>query len=139
VIYVARQLGHDARLTLTRHAHVIDELEGGPRIEAEAVIADARLDARMGASPSQGPRFVTERTAQADRRAARRLARSIGRPGGAYIGGVSTHASDNRREHFEPQVEEPLRRARPLPPHDEMVIEDLTEGEGAAFLAAVES
>jgi integrase len=27
VIYVARQLGHDARLTLTRYGHVIDELE----------------------------------------------------------------------------------------------------------------
>lgn len=36
-------------------------------------------------------------------------------------------------------VEELLRPARPLPPHDEMVIEDLSEEEGAAFLAAVES
>ena len=27
VIYVARQLGHDARLTLTRYGHVMDELE----------------------------------------------------------------------------------------------------------------
>jgi hypothetical protein len=35
-------------------------------------------------------------------------------------------------------IEELLRRARPLPPHDEMVIEDLTEEEGAAFLAALE-
>lgn len=35
-------------------------------------------------------------------------------------------------------VEELLRRARPLPPHDEMVIEDLTQEEGAAFLAALE-
>jgi hypothetical protein len=34
-------------------------------------------------------------------------------------------------------VEELLRRARPLPPHEEMVIEDLTEEEGAAFLAAL--
>ncbi len=30
VIYVARQLGHDARLTLTRYGHVIDELETSP-------------------------------------------------------------------------------------------------------------
>ncbi len=30
VIYVARQLGHDARLTLTRYGHVIDELEDQP-------------------------------------------------------------------------------------------------------------
>jgi integrase len=42
VIYVARQLGHDARLTLATYGHVIDELEGSPRLEAEAAIADAR-------------------------------------------------------------------------------------------------
>jgi len=36
-------------------------------------------------------------------------------------------------------VEELLRRARPLPPHEEMVIDDLTEEEGAAFLAALEA
>jgi hypothetical protein len=36
-------------------------------------------------------------------------------------------------------VEELLRRARPLPPYDEMVIEDLSEEEGAAFLAAIDS
>lgn len=45
VIYVARQLGHDARLTLTRYGHVIDELEDSPRIEAEAAIAEARRQA----------------------------------------------------------------------------------------------
>jgi integrase len=49
VIYVARQLGHDARLTLTRYGHVIDELEDRPRIEAEAAIAEARLAARAAA------------------------------------------------------------------------------------------
>ena len=32
-------------------------------------------------------------------------------------------------------VEELLCRARPLPPHDEMVIDDLDEAETAAFLA----
>jgi hypothetical protein len=42
VIYVARQLGHDARLTLTPYGHVMDELEDSPRIEAEVAIADAR-------------------------------------------------------------------------------------------------
>lgn len=42
VIYVARQLGHDARLTLTRYGHVMDDLEDTPRIEAEAAIAAAR-------------------------------------------------------------------------------------------------
>jgi hypothetical protein len=34
-------------------------------------------------------------------------------------------------------VEELLRRAHPLPPHDEMLIEDLDEAEGLAFLAAL--
>jgi integrase len=43
VIYVARQLGHDARLTLTRYGHVIDELEDTPRLDAEAAIANARI------------------------------------------------------------------------------------------------
>ena len=42
VIYVARQLGHDARLTLSRYGHVIDELEDQPRVEAEAAIQAAR-------------------------------------------------------------------------------------------------
>lgn len=48
VIYVARQLGHDARLTLTRYGHVIDELEDTPRLEAEAAIASARLAVHTG-------------------------------------------------------------------------------------------
>lgn len=53
---------------------------------------------------------------------------------------VSTHPANNSEEkHLELPVEELLRRARPLPPHDEMVIEDLTEEDGAAFLAAVDS
>jgi hypothetical protein len=43
----------------------------------------------------------------------------------------------NETAHHELSVEELMRRARPLPPHEEMVIEDLTEEEGAAFLAAV--
>ena len=51
VIYVARQLGHDARLTLTRYGHVIDELEDRPRITAESAIADARLAVCAAASP----------------------------------------------------------------------------------------
>jgi hypothetical protein len=53
---------------------------------------------------------------------------------------MSIHrADDGDEQHLELPVEELLRRARPLPPHDEMVIDDLTEEEGAAFLAAVES
>jgi integrase len=42
VIYVARQLGHDARLTLTRYGHVIDELEDQPQVSAEQAIREAR-------------------------------------------------------------------------------------------------
>lgn len=42
VIYVARQLGHDARLTLTRYGHVIEELDGSPNTDAEAAIRAAR-------------------------------------------------------------------------------------------------
>jgi integrase len=47
VIYVARQLGHDARLTLSNYGHVIDELDGMPRIEAEVAIAAARQELQM--------------------------------------------------------------------------------------------
>ena len=42
VIYVARQLGHDASLTLDRYGHVMDELEGAPQVAAEAAIQAAR-------------------------------------------------------------------------------------------------
>jgi hypothetical protein len=33
-------------------------------------------------------------------------------------------------------VEELIRRARPLPPHEEMIIDDLTEEEGRLFIEA---
>jgi integrase len=42
VIYVARQLGHDARLTLSTYGHVIDELDDLPHIDAEQAIFAAR-------------------------------------------------------------------------------------------------
>jgi integrase len=42
VIYVARQLAHDARLTLGTYRHVIDELDEVPRIAAEDAIRAAR-------------------------------------------------------------------------------------------------
>lgn len=41
----------------------------------------------------------------------------------------------SQSDSLELPVEELLRRARPLPPHDEMVIDDLDEAETAAFLA----
>jgi len=42
VIYVARQLGHDARLTLSTYGHVMDEFEDAPRLDAQTAITDAR-------------------------------------------------------------------------------------------------
>lgn len=42
-------------------------------------------------------------------------------------------------QHLELPVEELLKRARPLPPHEEMIIEGLTEEEGQAFFDAVNS
>jgi hypothetical protein len=42
-------------------------------------------------------------------------------------------------ESLELPAAELLRRARPLPPHEDMVIDDLTEEECAAFLAALEA
>ena len=47
VIYVARQLGHDPRLTLTRYGHVIDELEDQPHTDAEETIRQARVPHRV--------------------------------------------------------------------------------------------
>lgn len=53
---------------------------------------------------------------------------------------MSAHPANNSgQEHLETSVEELLRRARPLPDHDEMVIEDLTPEEGEAFLVAIQS
>ena len=50
VIYVARQVGHGAALTMRTYGHVIDELEDQPRIAAETAILDARRggDVRRG-------------------------------------------------------------------------------------------
>jgi integrase len=51
VIYVARQLGHDARYTLGTYGHVIDELDGQPHVSAEDAIvrrASRRRQARLG-------------------------------------------------------------------------------------------
>ena len=41
-MYVARQLGHDAQMTLSTYGHVIDELDDAPRIAAEDAIGSAR-------------------------------------------------------------------------------------------------
>jgi hypothetical protein len=43
----------------------------------------------------------------------------------------------SNKANLELPVDELLRHARPLPPHEEMVINDLNEAEGAAFLTAL--
>ncbi len=48
--YVARQLGHDPRLTISTYGHVIDEFEDAPTLGAEEAIRAAR--------ESAGTRFV---------------------------------------------------------------------------------
>ena len=49
VIYVARQLGHGAELTLRTYGHVIEELEDSPQLPAEESIRRAREDRDDGA------------------------------------------------------------------------------------------
>lgn len=44
VIEVARQMGHGAHLTLSTYGHVIDELAGHERVDAEKAIRDARRE-----------------------------------------------------------------------------------------------
>ena len=53
---------------------------------------------------------------------------------------VSTQrANPGDEKHHELPVEELFRRAQPLPPPEEMAIDDLSDEEGAAFLAAIRS
>lgn len=54
VIYVARQLGHDARLTLTRYGHVIDEYEDQSHLDAETAIRNAREGGIVEATERSG-------------------------------------------------------------------------------------
>jgi integrase len=48
VIYVARQLGHGAELTLRTYGHVIEELEDSPQLPAEEAIRRARESVASG-------------------------------------------------------------------------------------------
>ena len=48
VIYVARQLGHSAQLTMRTYGHVIEELDEAPRITAEDAFAAARSEEKFG-------------------------------------------------------------------------------------------
>jgi len=49
------------------------------------------------------------------------------------------HPQPSEDRSLELPVDVLLKRARPLPPHNEMVIEDLTPDEGAEFLAALQA
>ena len=53
VIYVARQLGHDARLTLSRYGHVMEEYEDRPQLTAEEAIRAAREGLRTRLVPGE--------------------------------------------------------------------------------------
>jgi integrase len=53
VVEVARQAGHSPAMTLSTYGHVIEELEGGDRRSAEAVIRAAR---EAGAAPTRRAR-----------------------------------------------------------------------------------
>jgi hypothetical protein len=56
------------------------------------------------------------------------------------VDGMSSQpARPDRVEDLELPVGDLLARGRPLPPHSEMVIEGLTDEEGAAFLGALEA
>jgi integrase len=56
VIYVARQLGHGAELTMRTYGHVIEELEDRPQLPAEEAIREAReAVAPSGSSASFSP------------------------------------------------------------------------------------
>jgi hypothetical protein len=55
VIYVARQLGHGAELTMRVYGHVIEELEDRPQLPAEDAIREAREAVSEGQSLTVPP------------------------------------------------------------------------------------
>lgn len=52
MIYVARQLGHDGRLTLSTYGHVMDGFDDTLRLDAQTAIAEARAVVHDGAAPT---------------------------------------------------------------------------------------
>jgi integrase len=58
VIYVARQLGHGAELTMRVYGHVIEELEDRPRLLAEDAIKEAREVASGDSKTQSVPRWT---------------------------------------------------------------------------------
>ena len=102
---------------------VFQHLAAWPRPEREFVTRRGRPEAP--AVPG-----VAEPQLQFERRPRPLIARTLG-------GDMSTESVQPRSgKSLELPVEELLRRARPLPPHAAMVIDDLSAEEGSAFLAA---
>lgn len=62
VIYVARQLGHGADLTLKTYGHVIEDLEDAPQISAD----DAIESARTAVHGDQGGRLLAPASSDVD-------------------------------------------------------------------------
>jgi len=61
-------------------------------------------------------------------------------PPGNGASEMSTHPIEpSQGKSLELPVEELLRSARPLPPREDMLIDDLTTEEGEAFLAALDA
>lgn len=58
--------------------------------------------------------------------------------GGTVVSEMSSEPFELKHDDRELPVEELLRRARPMPPHEDMVIVDLTSEEGEAFLDALQ-
>lgn len=87
-----------------------------------------------------GHLFGDELDAVADRidAAARTASLSAKQNAGLRLMTMSTQPISKSDKHLELPIEDLLRRARPLPSHDEMVIDDLDDEEGMAFLAALE-
>ena len=51
--YVARQLGHNARLTEERYGHVMDGLDDAPLLDADTAIRRARESSGTPVGPSE--------------------------------------------------------------------------------------
>ena len=66
MIYIARQLGHDARLTLSRYGHVIEEYDDRPQVTAEEAIRAARegLRTRLVPAETQAEGWTDEATGE---------------------------------------------------------------------------
>jgi site-specific DNA recombinase len=113
----------------------------------QSTIGRFRDHGRYRVSPGQAPDPLTATTAQWPRFpiekgtwwARRRTVTREASPGAVRVEMSIDPVPATSSEHLELPVEELLRRVRPLPSPEEMVIDDLTPEEGEAFLDAVRS